>query len=729
VPLLFSLAVFTGAFLLFVVQPMIAKMELPHLGGAPAVWNTCMVFFQAALLAGYCYAHATSRWLGARWQGAVHLGLLALAIAFLPVGAPDSLESGRAPGLELLCQLAKRAGVPLFVVATTAPIVQRWFAVTGHRMASDPYFLYSASNAGSLLALVAYVMLVEPNLTIEDQARLWAAGYGILAGLILVCVLAVWRSGSGTPASRPFNPARPDAPTVAERVSWAALALAPSNLLLGVTAYLTTDLAPVPLLWVVPLALYLVSFVLAFGAFPARLRSGCARALPVAVVATLALILRPQIVPLWAMIMAHLCTFFLVATACHTELANRRPAVNRLTEFYLMVSLGGVMGGLLNALIAPVIFTWIAEYPLGLALAVFLVPAASDPVGHRAPRSQVALHLLDFTLPALIGLSIYGVSRIWMGRIPGWLFVGPLVACLVFVRRRLRFALSLAAVTVATVDLQDAVRHAVLRERSFFGVLRVSIDYPPGMNSLAHGNTLHGMQRRSAIPSVRRMPLMYYFPTGPIGRLFEAYQGTLVVRRIGVIGLGVGSLAAYGRAGDAFTFFEIDPAVERIARNPAYFHYLEDCRASWRVVPGDARLSLTRQPRGSFGLLVLDAFSGDAVPVHLLTREALQIYLSRLADGGLIAVHISSNYLDLGSAVASLARDAGLVCLEQNETTIPPNELSQGKMPSHWVVLARRPADLDRLANLAEWGPLAGRRRIDVWTDSHSDVFRLLRWR
>jgi hypothetical protein len=317
----------------------------------------------------------------------------------------------------------------------------------------------------------------------------------------------------------------------------------------------------------------------------------------------------------------------------------------------------------------------------------------------------------------------------WMGRIPGWLLLAPLIACLLFVRRRLRFALSLAAVTVAAVDLQDAGRHAVLRERSFFGVLRVSIDHPPGMNSLAHGNTLHGMQRLSPLPSVRRMPLMYYFPTGPIGRLFEAYQGTLVVRRVGVIGLGVGSLVAYGRAGDTFTFFEIDPAVARIARTPAYFHYLEDCRASWRVVPGDARLSLTREPEGSFGLLVLDAFSGDAVPVHLLTREALQIYLSKLADGGLLALHISSNYLDLGSAVAELARDAGLEGLEQNETTIPPSELSQGKLPSHWIVLARRPADLDRLANLAGWEPLAAQRRVGVWTDSHSDVFRLLRWR
>jgi hypothetical protein len=293
----------------------------------------------------------------------------------------------------------------------------------------------------------------------------------------------------------------------------------------------------------------------------------------------------------------------------------------------------------------------------------------------------------------------------------------------------LRFALCLATVTVAIVNVQDTRRNVVLRERSFFGVMRVMVNHPAGLNCLTHGITIHGMQTRSPSVAVRRLPLMYYFPTGPIGQVMEAYQDTAVVRRVGVIGLGVGSLAGYGRTGQEYTFFEIDPAVERIARNPAYFHYLDDCTANWRVVLGDARLSLAREPDRSFGLLILDAFSGDAVPMHLLTREALRIYLTKLDVGGLIALHISNRYLNLEPALAELARDAGLEGLAQNETTILPGDARQGKFSSHWVVLARRPRDLARLTIRPVWRPLVGARDARVWTDSYSGVFSLLRWR
>jgi hypothetical protein len=421
-----------------------------------------------------------------------------------------------------------------------------------------------------------------------------------------------------------------------------------------------------------------------------------------------------------------LVTFFLAATACHVELARRRPAASRLTEFYLTVTLGGALGGLFNALVAPVIFTWLAEYPLGLALAALLTPAARARTLPRGPRRRAGL-LLDVTLPLLLGLAAYLAPRLWVGGPPSQFLLVPLAACLLFILRPLRFALSLAIIAAVNADFQDASRKVVLRERSFFGTLRVSADFPAGMNTLAHGKTIHGMQRRSPIPSVRRIPLMYYFPTGPIGQVFEAYNRTPVVERVGVIGLGVGSLAAYGMSGQKFTFFEIDPAVERIARTPAYFHFLADCRAHWRVVLGDARLSLSRETNASYGLIVLDAFSGDAIPVHLLTREALRIYLAKLADGGLIAFHISNNYLDLEPAVGELARDAGLVGLDQNEVSIPPDQFNQGRMASHWVVLARRQADLSRLAGRQGWRPLTGQRRTIVWTDDYTDLISLLR--
>jgi hypothetical protein len=504
-----------------------------------------------------------------------------------------------------------------------------------------------------------------------------------------------------------------------------ALAFAPSSLLLGVTTYLTTDLSPMPLLWVIPLMIYLLSFILAFAKPASWVRRGCALALPPAIVATLGMVAQPKAVALWATLLVHLMTFALAATACHAELARRRPAVDQLTEFYLTVALGGALGGLFNALIAPVVFTWVAEYPLGLSLAALLAPA----VGSRAsPRGRAGL-LLDVALPLLLGSAAYLAPRLWVGRPPTQLLLVPLAGCLLFVQHPLRFALSLAIVAMVNADFQDTSRKVVLRERSFFGVLRVSANFPAGMNTLAHGSTIHGMQRRSSLRSVRRIPLMYYFPTGPIGQVFEAYQGTPVVRHVGVVGLGVGSLAGYGMTGQEFTFFEINPAVEPIARTPAYFHYLEDCRARWSVVLGDGRLSMVSEPDGSFGLIVLDAFSSDAIPVHLLTREALRIYLAKLADGGLIALHITNNYLDLEPAVQALARDAGLVGLAQNETTIPMNEFNQGRLNSHWVVLARRPTDLARVANRAGWRPLARDRGAAVWTDDRSDLFRLLRWR
>jgi hypothetical protein len=730
---LFASAAFLGAFLLFCVQPMIAKMVLPQFGGAPAVWNACMLSFQALLLAAYGYAHAASGRLGDRRCALLHLGLLALPAVALPIAVSAGASGGGDPALRLVGRLLASAGLPIFVVATTAPLLQRWFAATGHRRANDPYFLYAASNAGSLLALAGYVTLVEPRLTLGEQARLWAWGYGGLAVLVAACAVAVRRAPAAAPG--PAGPAAGGGQILSrERARWVALAFVPSSLLLGVTTYLTTDLAPMPLLWAVPLMLYLLSYILAFAGLPAWAGRGCALALPPAIVLTVGLTallsVRPTAAPHWVSFVVHLATFFLAATACHAELARRRPPPDGLTAYYLMVALGGALGGLFNALVAPLVFTWAAEYPLGLATAALLVPAAGSP----GPGGRVA-RALDVALPLLLGGVTYGVLRHWgdLGVAPPPAFL-PLVfpaACLLFVRHPPQLALGLAAVALVVTDCQDADRHVVLRERNFFGVLRVTANFPPGMNTLVHGNVYHGMQRRSRDVPERITPLLYYHPSGPIGRVYRAYSGTPVTERVGVIGLGIGSLAAYGKPGEEITFFEVDPAVDRIARDTAYFHHLEDCAARWRVVLGDARQSIAREPDGAFGLIVLDAFNGDAIPVHLLTREALGLYLAKLADGGLIALHLSNDYLDLGRVVRSLARDAGLVGLERDEdfSQIPRGELMRGRLPAHWVVLARRRSDLARLAGLPGWWPLEARRGVSVWTDSYSDLFSLLRWR
>jgi hypothetical protein len=688
-----------------------------------------MVFFQGTLLAAYAFVHGSSSRLGARRQAALQLVLVAIPVVALPitvgVGAP--VEGPLALGL--LSRLLAAAGLPFFVVATTAPLLQRWFAATTHRSASDPYFLYAASNSGSLLALVAYITLIEPNVTLRQQTRVWAAAYWCLAGLILACSVALWRA--------------PERESVPERISrlretidwhawarWGALAFVPSSLLLGVTTYLTADLAPVPMLWVVPLALYLLSFIIAFADNPPWFGRGCARSLPLAIVATLALIVQPRAAPLWVTFLVHLTTFALAATACHIELARSRPSAAHLTGFYLMVALGGSLGGLFNALLAPMIFTWVAEYPLGLALAALLAPAGRSQEEPGRPRGWT-LRIQDMALPLLLGGASYAALRLWVGKPPALVSLAPLVACLLFVRRPLQFALGLALVVALVGDVQDRSRNVVLRERGFFGVLRVSQNYPAGRNTLVHGSTLHGMQWRSRLPAERRLPLMYYYPTGPIGRLLLAYDATAVTTRVAVVGLGVGSLASYGKPGDEYTFFEIDPAVERIARDPNYFHYLEDCRCRCRVVLGDARLSLVREPDGSFGLIIIDAFSGDAIPMHMLTREAILIDLDKLADGGLIALHIANNSLDLEPAVHALARDSGLVGLSCHETIqdIPPGEFNQGRLPTHWVVLARRQGDLSRLAGQRGWRPLAGGSEVAAWTDDYSNLFGRLRWR
>jgi hypothetical protein len=363
-------------------------------------------------------------------------------------------------------------------------------------------------------------------------------------------------------------------------------------------------------------------------------------------------------------------------------------------------------------------------------MTALLVPAAGSP-----GTSGRVVRLLDLALPLLVAGTSYGILSHWrdlgMARPPAFLPLVFLAVCLLFLRRPLRLALGLAAVAVVVTYGQDAGYHVAVRQRNFFGVLRVMANYPPGMNTLVHGSTYHGMQRRSREASERVLPLLYYYPTGPIGQVFRTYDGTPVTRRVGVIGLGVGSLAAYGKPGGELTFFEIDPAVERIARDPAYFHHLEDCAARWRVVLGDARLSMSGEPDGAFGMIVLDAFNGDAIPVHLLTREALRLYLAKLADGGLIALHLSNDYLDLEPVVAALARDAGLVGLDRNEDLrqVPPVEISRGRMPAHWVVLGRKSSDLTRLAARPGWRSLTAPSGTSVWTDDYSNLSSHLRWR
>lgn len=725
---LFAPTLFLSAFLLFLVQPMVAKMVLPVLGGAPAVWNACMLFFQILLLAGYGYAYSASRLRRTRARLLLHAGLLLIPFAVLPVlidGQSAAPPAGNPIGW-LLVLLAGTIGLPFFALSTTASTLQHWFSRTSHPAARDPYFLYVASNLGSLLALVLYPALVEPLLSIGGQSRLWGLGYGAFVALTGACALAAWRHAETGDRSAARDDRAPDCEpalplATARRARWVALSFVPSSLLLAVTSYLSTDIAAVPLLWIVPLALYLLTFIVAFGAKASPARAIARRAVPLLVVPLVLFMTTRIYVPLLVIVPLHLAAFVFVALLCHSELAHDRPAPAHLTQFYFWISFGGMLGGLFNTLIAPAIFSGIGEYPLVLALACLCLPA-TDP--KAASRLRFAL---DWVVP--LGVGVLSVSLlVWAlsSRVnPSVVLAAIMVPALICYgqrRRPLRFSLSVGAMLLAGSWLAGAGEPVLHRSRTFFGVYRVNLDRSGRYHALAHGTTLHGMQALD--PARRTEPLTYYHRTGPFGQAFEQLPRIGTAKEIAVIGLGVGTLASYARPGQQWTFYEIDPEVEHIAGTSAYFTFLDACATQCRVVLGDARLSLARALPRQFDLIVLDAFSSDAIPVHLLTREALTLYLSRLAPGGTIAFHISNGHLALGPVVAGLAATHNLVAVEQLDRRTP--DWPDGKNESHWVIIGRHADELGSLNRDARWTPLLAKPSTPLWTDDFSNILGVL---
>lgn len=721
----FAATVFSSAFLLFLVQPMFGRMVLPLLGGSPAVWNVCMLFFQAALLGGYLYAHLTTRHLGVRRQAAVHLVAIAAAGVMLPLSVAGAAPPGdAAPTSWLLLLLASTVGLPFLVLAGTGPILQRWFAESGSPGAKDPYWLYAASNLGSLLALLAYPFLLEPRLRLAEQSTGWTLGYAALGLLTAGCALLVRRAPAGGAAATEVAAPREAAPVrLGERAAWVGLAFLPSSLLLGATTYLTTDLTPAPLLWVVPLALYLLSFILVFAQRPPLPHAWMLKAQPTLVAAVLYLLLASSLSRPAVAVPVHLAALFVTAMVCHGALARRRPAPVHLTEFYLWIAVGGVLGGVFNVLVAPTVFTSTWEYPLVLVLACLARPWPRrrhllDPrTILRAVGFAGALFLLTggagAGLPTPVVLGVAALLMVLLspalGRAPLWL------------------ALCLGTVYVLRVAQEPEARETLHAERSFFGHYRVFAQRgPESYHVLTHGSTLHGAQSRAE--GRERAPLTYYVPFGPLGDVFATTGIAPRERRIAVVGLGVGTAAAYATEGERWTFFEIDPGIERIARDPRLFTYLADSPAPTRVVLGDARLSLAQEAREgapTYDLIVLDAFTSDAVPVHLLTREALDVYLSRLAEGGRIAFHVSNRYLRLEPVLAALARESGLA------VRVGAWSVRRGKPyenSSTWVVLAREERDLGGLADDRRWREAKPDPAVRPWTDDHSSILDVFNW-
>ncbi|HUF60762.1 MAG TPA: fused MFS/spermidine synthase [Verrucomicrobiales bacterium] len=729
---LFSITILLSATLLFLAQLVFARMALPLLGGSPAVWNTAMVFYQAALLAGYAYAHAVGTRLPLQAQIPLQALVLLAPVLMLPFAVPEGwtppAESNPIPWL--LGLLAAGVGLPFFAVSTISPLLQKWFAATGHPRAGDPYFLYAASNAGSLLGLLAYPFLIEPNTTLDFQTRAWRTGYLALAGLALAAGVVALRGVKGAVSAKRDGQTSANSPTpsAAQRTRWVVLAMVPSSVMLSVTAYISSEIAAAPLLWVLPLALYLITFILVFAPRTIIPRRFAQRALPIALLPVIMAIAAGSTTPIGLLVGLHLTGLFVVALVCHGAMSAARPAADRLTEFYLWISFGGALGGVFNALVAPLLFHDVLEYHFGLIAAAYLGAAAST--SKRAKRER----WLDFLLPLGLAILVFVLIASVQGKPDAdaqaparrlMVFGLPCFLCFLMSRQRTRFSLGAGVILLSSTFIRPGEGSLLHIERSFFGVHRVQQNADGRFHLLMHGRTMHGMQNLD--PAHRKTPLSYYHPTGPLGQVFDEFREELTGPVAGV-GLGAGAIAAYGGPGQEMTFYEIDPVVKRLASDQRYFSYIADSAARVHVALGDARLSLQSAPEDHYQLIVLDAYSSDAIPVHLLTREALQLYLRKLRRGGLLAFHISNLHLNLRPVVATLGRDAGLVCLIQEDTDVSEEEGAAGKSPSQWAVMARAAPDLTPLMATGRWSRESGDPAARVWTDDYSSIVSVLKW-
>ena len=748
--LLFTLATFLSAALLFMVQPLVGRILLPVLGGSPAVWSTCMVFFQAALLLGYLYAHALSTRVPRRWQWLVHVCVLVGASVMLPLPNDIGEPGGGDPRWWVLRALTRTVGLPFFALSATAPLMQRWFSRTSDPRASDPYFLYAASNAGSLLGLLAY-LLVEPIATRRAQATGWAVSFWAVAALAAACAYAsVYRTRPPAPAQARAESRQ--AVPLSERALWIALALVPSALLLGVTQHLATDVVSAPFLWVAPLTLYLTTFIAAFSTRPVGSAWLWGAMSSLIVLLVLVLSLAEVRYPILPVALLHLAAFTALAMMCHTRLAASRPGPAHLTEYFVCVSLGGVLGGAAAALVAPAVFSSILEYPLAIAAAVLLRPQtiqadrmAASRAGRAAWRVSAALLLVGgywcvsafdeganstrlTSIAVLSWLPSLAGDEELAQRVARAAFAIPAGLLLLTSRTALLFAGTMAGLLVGA----GAVRTggAVLdRERTFFGVHQVTSVQNGEWHVLTHGTTTHGVQ--AVRGKVHSLPTAYYHPSGPIGDVVFTLLPDGRFRDVGVVGLGVGALAAYAGKGVRMDFFEIDEAVVRIAENPRYFTYLADARArpgtALRTMAVDGRLGLRAMPAASYDLIVIDAFSSDTIPTHLITREAVTMYESRLKPRGLIAFHVSSRFFDLAPVLARIAADRGFVSYARDDHQVPPERIAEGMRASVWIVLARTENDVGQIArSRPRWIRLVADTDDPLWSDDYANVLGVL---
>src|SRR5882757_9613408 len=730
----YTLAIFVSALLLFSVQPLFTKMVLPRLGGSPAVWSVAMVFFQSLLLGGYAYAHYLMQLRNRMIPVVAHLALLVVALLTLPLSIASGWGEPPTSGYAfwLLGLFAVSIGLPFFALAANNPLLQAWFVRSGHPNGPDPYFLYASSNIGSFLALLSYPVLLEPMFTLRTQNLIWTSGYGLLIILIGACGVLLLRSPMTSAVDMLAGDTDAPAPAWMLRARWIFLAAVPSGLLIAVTAHISTDVAAAPLLWVLPLSLYLLTWVLVFQSRPLLPHKWMLLAQPLAIAGVIVLLAFGGEQNLLLTLGGHQLCFFVIAMACHGELARTRPAARYLTGFYVALSFGGMVGGLFAGLIAPFTFSWIAEYPILLALAALCRPPGGDA---RLPRwSGWYWPFLAVLAVALIAPS-YSPGKVmaWLDDHRVWMIgaVGGLSALLALGLNASRWKI-FATVAVALVLLRvyPSDDGRVETVRSFFGVHKIVVTPNGQYHVLMHGTTIHGAEKfkndDTSPVTGRPEAITYYHKDGGIGQAVSAIRarkgGPI---RVAVIGLGAGTLTCASEPGEDWKFFEIDQTMVDTARDPRYFTFIQNCEPDLKPVIGDARLTFAKEPDGIYDLIIVDAYSSDAIPIHLATEEAMEIYKQKLAPQGAVVMHVSNRHLELSSVVVGIAEANDMKSWVYSEDSGRDNEYI---FSTSVVVSAREEADVGKLASSDQWALTEADENQRVWTDDYSNVLGAV-WR
>jgi hypothetical protein len=728
----YTAAIFLSALLLFSVQPLFTKMVLPRLGGSPAVWSVAMVFFQTLLLAGYAYAHLLMQIRNRVIPVVVHLALLAVAMLTLPLSISGGFGEPPTSGYAfwLLGLFAVSIGLPFFALAANNPLLQAWFVRTGHPAGPDPYFLYASSNIGSFLALMSYPVLLEPLLTLRMQNLLWTGGYGLLILLIAGCG-ALLLSSPALAAADLATEETDAPPPWPLRARWIFLAAVPSGLLIAVTAHISTDVAAAPLLWVLPLSLYLLTWVLVFQSRPLLPHKWMLLLQPLAIAGTILLLAVGGEQNLLLTLGGHQLCFFIIAMACHGELARTRPPAKYLTGFYVALSFGGMIGGLFAGLISPFAFSWIAEYPILLALAALCRPAD----GKEALSGVTRWYWL---LLAALAIALIAPTLLSPGRIWAWLeehrvwtsgAVGILAAALAILLKAGRWKVFATVVlALLLVRIYPADDGRVETVRSFFGVHKIVVTPNGQYHVLMHGTTIHGAQKYledDGTPVTGRPePISYYHKDGGIGQAITAVRERKgAPLRVAVIGVGSGSLTCAAEPGETWKFFEIDQTMVDAARDPKYFSYVQNCAPDFKPVIGDARLTFAKEPDGIYDLIIVDAYSSDAIPIHLATEEAMKIYKDKLAPQGAVVMHVSNRHLELSSVIVGIADANDLKSWVFSEDSGRDDEYI---FSTSVVVSAREEADIGKLASSEQWAETEADEKQWVWTDDYSNIIGAL---